>query len=87
MQEILRFIGTNADVKTTNDLDADSLKVNKTEVRPGDTVKISIKASDDMSGIRQIDIRYKRPITGSSEGMSVKYNSQKGIYEGSLYLE
>ena len=68
-------------------IDVDSLKVNKTEVRPGDTVKISIKASDDISGIRQIDIRYKRPITGSSEDISMKYNSQKDIYEGSLYID
>ena len=68
-------------------IDVDSLKVNKTEVRPGDTVKISIKASDDISGIRQIDIRYKRPITGSSEDISMKYNRLKDIYEGSLYID
>ena len=81
-----KVIGTNADAKPPT-IDVDSLKVNKTEVRPGDTVKISIKASDDISGIRQIDIRYKRPITGSSEDISMKYNSQKGIYEGSLYID
>ena len=75
-----------ADVKPPT-IDVGSLKVDKKEVKPGDTVKVSVKASDDISGIRQIDIRYKRPITGSSEDIRMKYNSQKDIYEGSLYID
>ena len=78
--------GTNQDVKVPT-IDVSSLKVDKKEVKPGDTVKVSVKANDDISGIRQIDIRYKRPITGREEDIRMKYNSQKDIYEGSLYID
>ena len=37
-------------------LDVSSLKVDKKEVKPGDRVKISFKATDDMSGIDEENV-------------------------------
>ena len=62
------------EMQSPRQIDVDSLKVNKTEVRPGDTSKNKYQeASDDISGIRQIDIRYKRPITGSYRRYQSEY--------------
>ena len=68
-------------------LDVSSLKIDKKEVKPGDIVKISLKASDDMSGIDYIRVWYKMPITGKNEGIIMKYNSSLDIYESEIYID
>ena len=75
--------GTNADV-TKPVLDISSLKVDKKEVKPGDRVKISFKATDDMSGIDEenVGIHYYKPITQNTQIISLKYNSEEELYEG-----
>ncbi|WP_373599791.1 hypothetical protein, partial [Paraclostridium bifermentans] len=64
-----------------------SLKIDKKEVKPGDTVNISIKATDDMSGIDSIYVWYCMPITGKSEHIKLSYNSITDRYEGSMYID
>ena len=78
--------GTNADVKPPM-IEVNSLKVEKSEVKAGDTIKISIKASDDISGIRHFAIIYTAPITGKNVELRMAYNSKTGMYEGSLYID
>ena len=65
-------------------LDVSSLKVDKKEAKPGDRVKISFKATDDMSGIDEenVGIHYYKPITQNTQIISLKYNSEEELYEG-----
>ena len=69
--------------------DIDSLKVDQKEVKPGDTVKISFKATDDISGINNqwTNIHYKKPISGDTAVVSIKYNEENGTCEGYLIIE
>ena len=81
-----KVIGTKADIKPPK-IDVNSLKVDKTEVKPGDTVKISVKASDDMSGIRHFSIIYTAPITGKNVEIFMEYNNQTNRYEKNIYID
>ena len=74
---------------TPPELDIDSLKVDQTEVKPGDTVKISFKATDDISGIDSswTQIHYKKPISGGTIGTTLRYNQEKDVYEGYIDIE
>ncbi|WP_338658460.1 S-layer homology domain-containing protein [Paraclostridium sordellii] len=75
---------TNSDV-TAPTLDISSLKVDKKEVKPGDRVKLSFKATDDMSNIKKVFVYYDKPITGNTEDIIMKYNDETKLYEG--YME
>ena len=77
---------TSADI-TPPTIDISSLKVDKKEAKPGDSVNISIKATDDMSGIKYIWIYYRTPITGKSEWVKLYYNERANRYEGSIYID
>ena len=75
-----------ADIKAPM-LDINSLKVDKKEVKPGDRVKISVKASDDMSGIDYISVWYETPITNKSQYINMTYNSSSGLYQGEIEID
>ena len=63
-KEIVNFnaTGITADIEAPV-LDVSSLAISKNEVKPGESVRVSLKATDDMSGIRSITIYYETPIT------------------------
>ncbi|MBU3133138.1 hypothetical protein KPL40_11820 [Clostridium gasigenes] len=73
--------GTSSDV-TPPKLDISSLKVDKKEATKGDTVKISFKATDDMSGIDSVYIYYINPITRTEQTVYPSYNEATKLYEG-----
>ena len=68
-------------------LDVESIRINKREVKPGDTINISARISDDISGIKSVYLYYKTPITGKLEDIIMQYNNETDRYEGSLYIE
>ncbi|MEO2075915.1 MAG: Ig-like domain-containing protein [Bacillus sp. (in: firmicutes)] len=65
----------------------DSITVDKTEATVGDTVKVTLKATDDV-GINSnyITVRYGTPITNKVLYVSMQYNDQSKAYEGSLTI-
>ena len=78
--------GTSADIKAPV-LDVESIRINKREVKPGDTINISARISDDISGIKYVYLYYKTPITGKLEYINMLYNNETDRYEGSLDIE
>ncbi|MFD2618626.1 Ig-like domain-containing protein, partial [Terrilactibacillus laevilacticus] len=51
-----------------------------------DTVKVSVKATDDV-GISRVRLYYKTPITNKSVYVSMNYNPSTGMYEGSIPIQ
>ena len=78
--------GTSADIKAPV-LDVESIRINKREVKPGDTINISARISDDISGIKYVYLYYKTPITGKLEYINMLYNNETDRYEGSLDIK
>ncbi|MCM3728908.1 Ig-like domain-containing protein, partial [Neobacillus cucumis] len=74
--------GTTADV--TNPV-LDSIQVDKTEVKAGESVKISVKATDNV-GVSRVYVYYKSPITNKTIGIYPNYNSLTNSYEGSYTI-
>ncbi|MCM3729129.1 Ig-like domain-containing protein, partial [Neobacillus cucumis] len=74
--------GTTADV--TNPV-LDSIQVDKTEVKAGDSVKVSVKATDNV-GISRVYVYYKSPTTNKTIGIYPNYNSLTNSYEGSYTI-
>ncbi|MFD2616124.1 hypothetical protein, partial [Terrilactibacillus laevilacticus] len=64
----------------------ESIQVDKTEATVGDTVKVSVKATDDV-GISRVRLYYKTPITNKSVYVSMNYNPTTGMYEGSIPIQ
>ena len=79
-------IGTKSDT-TAPELDLSSIKVNKKEVTVGDTVKISLKVSDDISGVNTVNLEYKIPGTSSKKSIYAKYNLETELYEANMYID
>ncbi len=75
-----------ADIKAP-EVDVDSLEIDKKEAKPGDTVNISVRVTDDNSGVKYVYLYYKTPITGKLESIILKYNSETERYEGNLEIE
>ncbi|WP_270670655.1 hypothetical protein [Paraclostridium bifermentans] len=63
-----------------------SLKVDKKEVKSGDVVKISFKATDNLSGIKHTGVEYRSPITGNEKTVDIKYNEENDTYEGYINI-
>ncbi|PEZ12518.1 hypothetical protein CN330_10290 [Priestia megaterium] len=77
--------GTKADVTNPK---LESVKVDKKKVKVGDTVKITVKASDKESGLQERAVLYyKMPITGKEKYISLNYNTETKSYEGTLPIE
>ena len=54
------------------------------EATLGDTVKISLEAEDDESGINSVSIFYQTPITEKQQHFILKYNHDNGKYETTI---
>ncbi|WP_346934828.1 cell wall-binding repeat-containing protein [Clostridium sp.] len=68
-------------------IDISALKVDKNNVTVGDKVKVSFKISANRSDIKSIKLSYQRPIVGSSEFISMTYNSTEDSYEGYVDID
>jgi hypothetical protein len=62
-----------------------SVKVDKTEVRPGEEVTVSIDAQDNKSGIQYIRVDYRLP-KKTSRASTAKFNSLTGKYEAKIKI-
>lgn len=61
----------------------ESIKVNKDKVLNGDTLTVSMKATD-LSGISDAYVYFKAPITGNSIQMRLYYNESTGAWEKNI---
>lgn len=78
--------GTDSDIQTPK-LDLNSLKIDKKDVKVGDTVKLSFRITDDKSGVNGVGIRYYDPITKPElETFDCKYNEETGYYETNIKI-
>ena len=67
-------------------LDAKSISVDKKNATGGDTVKISLKASDDITGVNSVNMFYIKPITGENELISLYYDDESDSYIGKINI-
>ncbi|WP_226654781.1 Ig-like domain-containing protein [Guptibacillus hwajinpoensis] len=63
-----------------------SITVDKEKATAGDNVKVSVKATDDVS-VTHISVYYEKPITGKSFNVRMTYNQQTDQYEGTIPIE
>ena len=68
-------------------IDLSTLKVDRKEATLGDTIKISIKVTDQ-SNINDVCIHYKKPITKTmSNDIHLDYNSENQLFEKTLTID
>lgn len=67
-------------------VEIESLEVSKDDVKPGDKVRISLKADDKLSGVQVVKIYYLRPISKNIQDIELKYNESTGKYEGEFSI-
>ncbi|MFJ7729675.1 Ig-like domain-containing protein [Neobacillus sp. NPDC097160] len=60
--------------------------VNKKEATLGDTVNISVKASDDVA-VSRVSLYYYTPISQRSFSVPLSYNYEKGVFEGYISID
>ena len=77
--------GTNADVEAPN-INAKSLKNDKTEATIGDTVTVSLEITDN-SEIEYAFIYYTMPITQIDKSYKLKKNNSTGKYEVKITID
>ena len=74
--------GIKEDVKGPN-IDIDSIKFSKADVKPGDKVKISVKITDDVSGVSSVDLDLcNENMTNGNYYVYLEYNPKSKCYEG-----
>ncbi|MFC0187194.1 Ig-like domain-containing protein [Fictibacillus aquaticus] len=65
----------------------DSISLDKREVKVGDTINFTIKATDSESGLKDSGfLYYKTPLTEKNHYININYNTATGNYEGSLTM-
>ncbi|WP_456363722.1 immunoglobulin-like domain-containing protein [Priestia aryabhattai] len=62
----------------------ESIKVDKNKVTGGDTVKVSVKANDEESGIKSVEVVYKYQASDDSQSVKLTYNEESKEYEGQI---
>ncbi|MGL4107395.1 dockerin type I domain-containing protein [Clostridium sp. LP20] len=67
-------------------LHINTLKVDKKEAKVGETVNISLKATDDLSGIKRVEVYYNTPITNKFELVKLSYDEKEDLYKGNIYI-
>jgi hypothetical protein len=78
------IINENASVQDTTNPVLTSINVDKKAAYPGDIVKLSIAASDDLSGISQVEVYY----SGYSSKVALAYyNDQTQKYEADIVIQ
>ncbi len=67
---------------------ADTIKIDKTEVRSGDVVTVSVKVTDN-AGISRVffDMRGRNVNNLILDNISMQYNQETGLYEGSFTVD
>ena len=75
--------GTDSDLKPPV-LDVDSLTLSSKKAVAGDRLLLTVKASDDKSGIDSICIIYREP---DYKSLSLTYNQEKDVYEGYIDID
>lgn len=75
--------GTDSDLKPPI-LDVDSLTLSSKKAVAGDRLLLTVKASDDKSGIDSIGIIYREP---DYKSLSLTYNQEKDVYEGYIDID
>ena len=68
------------------EINVQSLKVDKKQVKIGDSVKVSIRITDETE-IKHVFMFYQRPQTKNTESMVLKYNNITGYYEGEIEIK
>ncbi|WP_421381694.1 Ig-like domain-containing protein [Bacillus salacetis] len=74
--------GTNPDVTSPV---FESISVDGQRGTIGDTIQVSVKATDDQ-GIKEVYVYYSAPITKKSIYVPMKFNEENGTYEGDIYI-
>lgn len=67
-------------------IDNQSLKVDKKSVDYGNIVNISLRAADDKSGLKKVNICYEMPNGGKRKVIELTYNKNTGLFEGSIVI-
>ncbi|WP_029332458.1 immunoglobulin-like domain-containing protein [Exiguobacterium oxidotolerans] len=65
----------------------ESLVLDKKTVKVGDVVNVSIKASDEGSGIKWIYFSYEAPQTGNEKKITMTYDAGANVYRGQIRME
>ena len=78
-------INTNYD-NTPPTLDFDSLSIDKTTAKPGDSINISLKALDDISGTKDVHISYKNSATNEFFFVTLYGNKTTHVFQGSYSI-
>ena len=65
----------------------ESLMLDKKTVKVGDVVNVSIKASDEGSGIKWIYFSYEAPQTGNKKEITMTYDADADVYRGQIRME
>ena len=82
----LSYVSAAADV-TAPIVDVSTLKVSQKTATAGDTVKVSVKVTDETE-INSVQIVYRRPKTyNDSSTLFLDYNVTTGYYEGDIKIE
>ena len=68
------------------EINVQSLKVDKKQVKIGDSVKVSIRITDETE-IKHVFMFYQRPQTKNTEYMVLTYNNITGYYEGEIEIK
>ena len=68
------------------EINVQSLKVDKKQVKIGDSVKVSIRITDETE-IKHVFMFYQRPQTKNTESMVLTYNNITGYYEGEIEIK
>ncbi|WP_052343680.1 S-layer homology domain-containing protein [Bacillus massiliigorillae] len=76
----------NVDV-TPPELKLDTLKVSKNEAKVGDLIEISLEATDDISGIKEISVAYEMPLSGKYHLVYLAYNEKTNRYVGTIQID
>ena len=82
----LSYVSAAADI-TAPIVDVSTLKVSQKTATAGDTVKVSVKVTDETE-INSVQIVYRRPKThNDSSTLFLDYNVTTGYYEGDIKIE
>ncbi|MBT2692556.1 Ig-like domain-containing protein [Bacillus sp. ISL-55] len=86
-----RVSGGNFTVSGTNGADVtkpsfESISIDKADVTVGDTLKVSVKVSDDVA-IKKVYLAYTTPTTNKTQSITMNYNSTSDSYEGYFQIQ
>ena len=79
----INVYGTNSDVTPPT---LNSFTVSAKEASVGNHVKISADVTDDLSGVKLVNVNYRFPNDRGTRSMGLYYNSKTGKYEGTFHV-